>query len=132
MSDEAESTRNEIGEAILATDASLVLWDQASTITLPEGVILTLFHNMPLHNIEGELVGGTKKPIAYYMLSGVDLIGTAELLARQAVAWAGQFGKDGLQSEVENALATAIEEGKTWAEAASQEATEGGDADGAP
>ena len=108
----------------IASDATLVLWDQSSAIATPEGVVLTIFHNMPLFDMDGELVGATKKPIAYYMIPGLDLLGTAELLARQAVAWAGQFGSEELQAEVEEALVTAIEEGRARAESARQEAEE--------
>ncbi len=114
----------------IASDASLVLWDQSSVVATPEGVILTIFHNMPLYDMEGELVGGTKKPIAYYMMPGADLFGTAELLARQAVAWAGQFGSEALQAEVEAALNAAIEEGRARAETSRREAAEEGEADG--
>ena len=110
----------------IASDASLVLWDQSSVIATPEGVILTIFHNMPLYDMDGELVGSTRKPIAYYMIPGLDLFGTAELLARQAVAWAGQFGSEELQADVEATLLAAIEEGRARAEAARQEAEEEG------
>lgn len=114
----------------VAADASLVLWDQASVIGTPEGVILTLFHTVPLHDIDGELVGGTKKPIAYYMIPGSDLFGTAELFARQAVAWAGQFGSEELQADVEAAILAAVEEGRVRAEAGRREAEDEGESDG--
>ena len=132
VSEEAQSRRNEpseTAEAIVQAGASLVLWDQASTIGTPEGVILTLFHNLPLYDIDGELVGGTKKPIAYYMMSGADLFGTAELLARQAVAWAGQFGSEEMQANVEAAILAAVEEGRVRAEAGRREAEEEGESD---
>ena len=115
MSDEAEGVGEDSSEAVgvtLAGDASLVLWDVASTIATPDGVILTLFHNVPLHDISGELVGITRKPIAYYSMSAKDLVGTTELFIRQSIAWAGQFGDDNTQGEVEEKIVEAIEEGR--------------------
>lgn len=119
MSDEAESVGEDSPEAVgimPADNASLVLWEQVGTLPTSEGVILTLFHNLPIYDIEGNVVRGVQKPIAYYALSGDDLVGTAELLVRQAIAWAGQFGREGLQAEVEATLAEAIEKGGARAE----------------
>ena len=115
---------------IIPANATVKTWEDSTLIGLPDGAILTLLHNFPVHDSEGEILSVVKQPIAYYRLQAQSLPGLARLFIRQTLLWAAQNDPDAL-GDAREALHEFITEAEVeYASAQEDEPEQEGHSDG--
>ena len=100
-----------VGVAIMA-NATVKTWEDSTLIDLPDGAILTLLHNIPVHDSMGEIINVTKQPVAYYRLQSRSLLGISRMFIRQTLLWAAEHadedtllaGREALQLYITEAM----------------------------
>lgn len=91
--EQSEDLGTDLAEAIgvaITANASVKAWEDSTLVGLPDGAILTLLNNIPVHDSEGEILSVVKQPIAYYRVQTPGLLGISRMFIRQTLLWAAQ------------------------------------------
>lgn len=124
VSDEVPTQPEEFTTGLsLPEDMTIALWGRASGLVVPAGALLTIFQDVPVHELQEDKARFEPRPVGCYLLVGDQLVGSASLLVRQSILWATRHGGEGAGQEVVSKILEAIDTGV-------RRATEAGESEG--